>query len=500
MSDVDVDPIRVLHVDDDPEIVDLAATFLKREDDRLDVELAENAGEALDAVRDGTVHCVISDYQLPDMGCDEFVTAVREEAPGIPFLLFTGRDRAQIDDELLDRSITAYLQKGSGTEQYGELAAEILTAVAAYDRVETDGGQPDSRAFRTDGGVDDELSAVSRVLGELDVENQEAVLEEALDAIDDGFFILDSDREFVYWNQYICSVTGYEDDEIAHMEPTDFFTPAHRERIERALTETAETGSAVVEARVQQRTDVELPAEFRGSRLTNDAGDLVGFAGIARDISDRVAYEQELERQNERLEELVGAVSHDLRNPLNVITGRLQLARELGDEEHFEALERATRRMEQLIDDLVDLARKGHTVDEGEPVDLDDLAQKAWSGVDTADATVAVETTRTVTADKHRLRQVFENLFRNAVEHGGEDVAVTVGDTDDGFYVEDDGPGIPDADRERLLEYGETTTQEGSGLGLAIVRRIVEAHGWRVSITEGEQGGARFEISGVETA
>src|SRR6056297_1135718 len=98
MSDVDVDPIRVLHVDDDPEIVDLAATFLKREDDRLDVELAETAGEALDVVREGTIHCIISDYQLPDMACDEFVAAAREEAPGIPFVLFTGRDRAQLDD------------------------------------------------------------------------------------------------------------------------------------------------------------------------------------------------------------------------------------------------------------------------------------------------------------------------------------------------------------------------------------------------------------------
>src|SRR6056297_670470 len=108
MSDVDVDPIRVLHVDDDPEIVDLAATFLKREDDRLDVTLAETASEGLDAVRDGTIHCIISDYQLPDMDCDEFVAAAREAAPGIPFLLFTGRDRAQIDETVLDSAVTGY--------------------------------------------------------------------------------------------------------------------------------------------------------------------------------------------------------------------------------------------------------------------------------------------------------------------------------------------------------------------------------------------------------
>ncbi|WP_136716078.1 ATP-binding response regulator [Halorientalis salina] len=497
MSDVDVDPIRVLHVDDDPEIVDLAATFLKREDDRLDVELAETAGEALEAVREGTVHCVISDYQLPDMGCDEFVAAVHEEAPGIPFLLFTGRDRAQIDETVLDSAVTAYLQKGSGTEQYGELADEILTAVAEYDPVRTDGGRSDPSASVADDGFEDESAAVERVLQGLGVEDGGTVLVEALDAIRDGFFILDRDGELVYWNRYIPTVTGYDADEISEMEPADFFVPDHRDRIDDAIAETVETGSAVVEARVHQRGGTEIPTEFRGSRLTDETGAVVGIAGIARDVSDRVAHERELERQNERLEELVGAVSHDLRNPLNVITGRLQLARETGDEDHFEALDRATQRMEGLIEDLVELARQGHTVSDGEPVALDDLAVTTWSGLETAEATLTIETDRSVVADEHRLRQILANLFQNSVKHAGEDVSVTLGAMDDGFYVADDGTGIPEDERDRLLEYGETMSQGGTGFGLAIVRRTVEAHGWTVSLTDSERGGLRVEITGV---
>ncbi len=497
MNEVDVDPIRVLHVDDDPEIVDLAATFLKREDDRLDVTLAETAGEALDAVRDGTVHCIISDYQLPDLDCDEFVAAAREEAPGIPFLLFTGRDRAQLDDELLETAITAYLQKGSGTEQYGELADEILTAVAEYEQVRTDGGRHDPSRYRTDGGLEADSRAVAQLLECVDEDDRERVLVDALDAIDDAFFILDDDGAIVYWNEYIPAVTGYDDGEIAEMEPAEFFVPDHRERIDDAVEETVATGSAQVEATVRPQRGEEFPAEFRGSRLTDDEGAVIGVAGIARDISDRVASERELQRQNERLEELIGAVSHDLRNPLNVITGRLQLARELGDEEHFDALERATHRMEALIEDLVELARKGQTVSDGESVALDELADTAWSGLDTADVTLSIETERTVVADPPRLRQVLENLFRNSVEHAGDDAAVTIGDMTGGFYVADDGPGIPEDDRERLLEYGETTTQDATGLGLAIVRRIVEAHGWTLSITESAHGGARFEIAGL---
>ena len=97
-----------------------------------------------------------------------------------------------------------------------------------------------------------------------------------------------------------------------------------------------------------------------------------------------------------------------------------------------------------------------------------------------------------------RLEQLLENLFRNAVDHAGEDVTVTVGDLDDEFYVADDGPGISDDERDRVFEDGYSTVEEGAGLGLAIVAGIAEAHGWSVTVTESEDGGARFEVTGVE--
>jgi len=77
-------------------------------------------------------------------------------------------------------------------------------------------------------------------------------------------------------------------------------------------------------------------------------------------------------------------------------------------------------------------------------------------------------------------------------------VTVTVGSLEDGFYVADDGPGIPEADREKVFESGYSTDGDGTGLGLAIVRRIAQAHGWDVTLTTSESGGARFEFHGVE--
>ncbi|RXK51492.1 ATP-binding response regulator [Halorientalis pallida] len=482
MSDADVDRVRVLHVDDDPEIVDLAATFLRREDERLDVASAETASEALESVRAGDVQCLVSDYHLPDMDCAEFVAAVHDVDPDLPCILFTGRDRARIDADI-ESAITGYLQKGSGTERYATLASEILSAVGQGSRVDTDGGsEPSARPE----------------LADLGLGGQGAVLANALDTVQDGFFVLDRDRTVVYWNESIPGVTGYDDVELEGMDPTALFAPGDRERITDAIDEAFETGRATVEAVVQRRDGGEVPVEFRGSRLTDETGETVGVAGVARDISDRIASERELERQNERLEELIGAVSHDLRNPLNVISGRLQLARELDDaEEHFDAVERSTNRMETLIDDLVTLARKGKPVAETESLALPPLVETVWDDRETPEASISVETNRRLLADRDRVRRLFEQLLDNAVTHGGDGVTVTVGDVADGFYVADDGPGIPEQDRDRLLEYGETTDHEASGLGLALSRRIAEAHGWSLRLVESTDGGARVEITGI---
>jgi len=87
-----------------------------------------------------------------------------------------------------------------------------------------------------------------------------------------------------------------------------------------------------------------------------------------------------------------------------------------------------------------------------------------------------------------------ENLFSNVIDHGGEHV--TVGNLDDGFFVEDDGPGLPED--EDVFDAGRSTEQDGTGFGLAIVEQIVEAHGWTIDATAGSEGGARFEIRGVD--
>ena len=156
--------------------------------------------------------------------------------------------------------------------------------------------------------------------------------------------------------------------------------------------------------------------------------------------------------------------------------------------------------METLIDDLLVLAQSGRQIDELAPVALRTLAIDCWDGVATDEATLETATDRRIRADRNRLRQVLENLFRDAVVHGGSAVTVTIGQLADGFYVEDDGPGIPADDREQIFDAGYSTARDGTGFGLSIVEEIADAHDWSIRVTEGADSGARFEVTGVASA
>ena len=204
-----------------------------------------------------------------------------------------------------------------------------------------------------------------------------------------------------------------------------------------------------------------------------------------------------LRQQNQQLEEFASVVSHDLRNPLNVAQGNLDLFCETGDEARIERIDDALERMNQLIDDVLLLAREGEQVSERESVSLPGLVRERWGSVHTEVGRLEVDlpSESTAEADRSRLKHVFENLFDNAVKYADGDVRIRVGTFERGIFVEDDGPGMSPDTRDRAFESGVTTASSGTGFGLAIVRQIVEAHGWEIEIVESHDGGTRFEIA-----
>jgi PAS domain S-box-containing protein len=248
--------------------------------------------------------------------------------------------------------------------------------------------------------------------------------------------------------------------------------------------------------------DYGVMGAYSDDRDAFDETDVELFRILASTVESafaRTRRERQLARRNERLNDFASIVSHDLRNPLSVASMNVELAREKDkSEKYLDKIESSLYRMEELIEDLLSRARGDQELDR-ESLSLTDAARSAWEGVDTGDATLMLDGDAQFNADPDRLKQLFENLYRNAVEHGGDDITIRVGPDADGFYVADDGVGIPPDEKEEIFEQGVTHSEEGTGYGLAIVADIAEGHGWSVEATDSQDGGARFEIGNIFT-
>ncbi|WP_435319664.1 PAS domain S-box protein [Haloarchaeobius sp. TZWSO28] len=316
-------------------------------------------------------------------------------------------------------------------------------------------------------------------------------------------------------NSSFETVMGYDEATIVGRDLDEFIVPPGKEGEATGLSEELIAGNSI-HAEVRRQTANGL-RDFilHGVPVTLGEHSVFGFA-IYTDTTEQKERERQLRRQNERLDEFASIVSHDLRNPLTVARGHRDLLAVEYDHESLEELDWALDRMEDLIEDVLALARKGKTVEDPEPVPFERIVTDAWAGCDTTGSDlILADSFPRVLADGERMRALFENLFRNSVEHGstsnrtesddsvengstdGTGVTVTLQHHPAGFAVADDGPGIDPADRDLVFEQGYTTASEGTGFGLAIVEDIAEAHDWSVQIDDAAPG-ARFVFSGVE--
>lgn len=125
--------IHILHVDDEPGLAELAAEFLKRENDRITVDIATNASDGLDLLGENGYDCVVSDYDMPEQNGIEFLKSVREDKADLPFILYTGKGSEEVASEAVAAGVTDYLQKRPGSEQYELLANRIANAVEQFE-------------------------------------------------------------------------------------------------------------------------------------------------------------------------------------------------------------------------------------------------------------------------------------------------------------------------------------------------------------------------------
>jgi len=340
-----------------------------------------------------------------------------------------------------------------------------------------------------DGNFEGTAGVVRDISERKERERELARYETILQAVGDPVYTLDEGGNITIVNDAMEELSGYDRDELVGEHISQIMTAADVEQGERLILELLrddERTKGTFEMGVITADGTNVPCENHVALLPADDDDFRGTAGVIRDISDR----KQRERQ---LEQFASVVSHDLRSPLNVVQGRVDYMMESGTLDHLGDVADAAQRMERLIEDLLTLAHEGQRVGEPEAVAIDVVAEEAWDQIETAETDLQIETERRIEADFDRLRELFDNLFCNAIDHGDADLVRVVA-TEDGFAVADDGDGIPDDRRDAIFERGFTTSEDGTGFGLAIVETIVQAHEWGISITGSDAGGARFEI------
>ncbi|WP_207588675.1 PAS domain S-box protein [Halomontanus rarus] len=404
------------------------------------------------------------------------------------------------------------------------------------------------------------------VRGQLDQQQQALQRYERLvETAGDGMYVLDDEGHFTTINDALLEMTGYSLEGLLGEHLSVLFdedgVDAARETID-ALLETDES-TDTFESILETKSGGTIPCETQLSVLVHD-DEFRGSVGVVRDITDRKRRERTLRQQNERLDAFARIVSHDLRNPLGVSKGYLDLLEETGSFDYIGKVREGLNRMEAIIADVLAIAREGEWAVDSEPVELEEIAREAWENVTTDGATLSIEGSMLLDADRSRVLRLLENLFRNSVEHGPEptrdrdadtgadetSLTVRIGvlestdavvggsggrdrenerehgngrerETEDeyatwnwggerterkghienepvGFFVEDDGRGMPAEIRDHAFD-SEVTTSSGLGIGLWVVREVATGHEWTTEATESETGGARFEFVVTET-
>jgi len=319
--------------------------------------------------------------------------------------------------------------------------------------------------------------------------------QQVVNVLDDPLVFLNNSDEIVHSNPRARELFDVGAD-WKGMEATEFFA-AHADRLQ-----PPDAGGLTRDGTIELDGG-DRYFDVNSTTVRTPTGETAGRAIVLREVT-------ELEKTNRRLDQFASMVSHDLRNPLTTAAVQTnRLARERADD-RTEAVQDALDRMEAIIDDMLRLARAGETVETTEACSLADVVDDAWDTIETDGARLDCRVgDATVDADPVRLFQLLENLLRNALDHNDTPPTVRVGTfgggsdpaapaTPAGFFVEDDGSGIPEDKREAIFDHGHTTNRDGHGVGLSVVRYIAEAHGWAIRVTDGADGGARFEITGIE--
>lgn len=464
--------LSVLVVDDSEFFASLVGDTLAA-DHGMSTTTITTARDVLSDVALETYDCIVSDYQMPDLDGLELYQAVADR-DDIPFIVVTGEGDEKVASQAIQMGVDEYILKEDiNQNQSLELLANRIQSVVERRRTQ-------QKYRRLVDNSPDEISHVRL----------------------DGTILAVNDTMTRAFSTSRSTLVGKQ---LSAILPEDVAA----DRLEQGKRATT-AGSAVTfqdSIGLRHFHNIAVPLDTRSGE------DSVQF--VTREITlqkhneeELKRKEKELQRQKGQLEQFNSVLTHDLRNPLNIIDGYTEQIKTEQNTGQVEAIERSVSRIRTIIDDTLSFYQESEDVEEYETVAIDIIANKAWEHVDTGDSDLRIEDKFTLECSSERIIRLFENLYRNAVEHNEEPITVEIGtysavgtstrESWDGFYIADSGTGIDEDQREEVFEFGETSSRDGTGLGLAIVERVADAHGWDINLMDSTDGGAKFAFIGVD--
>jgi PAS domain S-box-containing protein len=467
-------PVRVLCIDDEPDLLKITKLYLER-DGVFAVDTLTSATEAMDRLETTLYDAIVTDYAMPEMDGITFLKALKKIGNTIPVIIFTGRGREEVVIEALNSGADFYLQKGGNpTAQFTELAKKIHYAV-------------------------------SRKRAEVALRASEAEYRLLADNGSDTVWRMRLDGVFTYHSPAVMKLRGYTPYEANKIRMEDSFCLESLAIIRKQFQEEAEKpmserwSDQILELQMLRKDGSAVWTEVSIRPIRDEVGTVIGLQGSTRDITERKRVIKALQESNKKLSILFGINRQDINRQLSVLTENLRIFQrkqpDIAGDEYLRKVSGAVHNISGLVRFAAQYEQIG--VNESVWLECHKLVENAVKQAPLGKVSLIndIPSGKEIFADP-LISRVFINLMENAVRYGEKITTIrfTARESGENYLIicEDDGPGIPAKDKTKIFEQG---FGKNAGLGLFLTREILAITGINIRET-GEPGkGARFEMT-----
>lgn len=494
--------IKILHLEDSL----LDAEFVQRELTRAEMEyeirVVENKASYQKALKEFSPDIILADHSLPSFNSEDALALKKELKVDIPFILITATVSEEYAVSIMLQGADDYILK----DRLQRLPAAMVNVIEKYRK----------ERERL------ELKAISLKV----IEESEKRYREIVETAQEGIWMTDENNVTVFVNKKLTEIIGYSSEEMLGKSLLHFMDDETRKTAELIMRRQKYTEKKMYECRFICKSGHVIWTSLANNFLLDENGKFKGMLCMVTDITERKKSEEELTQlnnalkksaneltaSNRELEKFAYAASHDLQEPLRMVSGFLQLLQdkygnELDDtaQKYINFAVDGANRMKTLIFDLLEFSRVSTVKKENTIIDLNELVNRTLLNLKTAieesGAIITMQKLPEVEGNDFQLIQLFQNIIGNAIKYRTKEkplIEIGYASKQEGmaFFVKDNGIGVDPSNFERIFvifqRLHNRAEYAGTGIGLAICKKIVELHGGKIWIESAKGEGSVF--------